>query len=86
VVILANNKKERGKMISKRAFDKVSYTTKDSEYGFESINSNFRNLKFNLNKYRRNKKQRIEETRDQSSLYFNNNISSLTSANRNHSK
>ena len=42
-------------MISKRAFDKVSYTTKDSEYGFESINSNYRNLKFNLNKYRRNK-------------------------------
>jgi len=51
VVILANNKKERGKIISKRAFDKVSYTTKDSEYGFESINNNFRNLKFNLNKY-----------------------------------
>lgn len=84
MVILANNNKERGKILSKRAFDKVSYTTKDSEYGFESINSNFRNLKFNLK--RNSKKQRIEEKGDQSSLYFNNNISSLTSANRNHSK
>jgi len=62
VVILANNNKERGKIISKRAFDKVSYTTKDSEYGFESINSNFRNLKFNLK--RNSKKQRIEEKGD----------------------
>lgn len=41
VVILANNNNERGKFISKRAFDKVSHTTKDTEYGLESINSNF---------------------------------------------
>lgn len=57
VVILAKNKMERGKMISKRAFDKVSYTTKDSEYGLESITSNFRNLKYNHDKYQRNSKK-----------------------------